>query len=372
MPYERQSDVSIMKKILFFVFSVLLSHTTYAQFNGDGFYRIQNASTDRFLTIVDNRASVNLATTNPDLAAILPIRNIEDIIGNPGSVIYIHQAASNDYTLRAQGIDSYSVMGMYLHLRSLSNGTYYAYATAKGLTKFLYDEASDYNEGWLMTSGTEATKKWEIIPLNSSTDNYFAAVPEFEHDGSYYTTMFAAFPFKPVNANMSIYSISLVKNGIAVIKEVTDGFVPAATAVIVKCASANYSDNRFDVFTSGGSQVSNNCLSGVYFNNSNKKHENRVKYDPNTMRVLGIMNDGSLGFITADIQYLPANKAYLKVPAGSAREIRIITEEEYATSIENTFSDQSPIAEVYDLSGRRISNPTKGLYLTSKGKKVFK
>ena len=82
LPHERQSDVSIMKKILFFIFSVLLSHTIYAQFNGDGFYRIQNASTDRYLTIVDNRASVNLATTNPDLAAILPIRNIENIVGN--------------------------------------------------------------------------------------------------------------------------------------------------------------------------------------------------------------------------------------------------------------------------------------------------
>ena len=372
LPHERQSDVSIMKKILFFIFSVLLSHTIYAQFNGDGFYRIQNASTDRYLTIVDNRASVNLATTNPDLAAILPIRNIENIVGNPGSVIYIHKASSNDYTLRAQGIDSYDVMGLYLHLRPLSDGSYYAYATAKGLTKFLYDEASDYDEGWLMTTGTEATKKWEIIPLNSSSNNYFAAVPEFEHNGSHYTTMYAAFPFKPVNGNVSLFYISLVKDGVAVIKEVTDGFVPAATPVIVKCASANYTDNRFDVFTSGGSAVSGNCLSGVYFNNSNKKHENRVKYDPSTMRVLGTMSDGSLGFITADIEYLPANKAYLKVPAASAKEIRIITENEYETSIENTLSHETVSTMYYDLSGRRIATPSKGLYLTSKGKKVFK
>ena len=113
-------------------------------------------------------------------------------------------------------------------------------------------------------------------------------------------------------------------------------------------------------------------MGGVYFDNSNNKHWNRVAYDPNTMRVLGKLSDGSLGFITADLEYLPANKAYLKVPAGSAREIRIITEDEYATSIENTFSDQSATAEFYDLSGRRISNPSKGFYLTSKGKKVFK
>ena len=88
------------------------------------------------------------------------------------------------------------------------------------------------------------------------------------------------------------------------------------------------------------------------------------------MRVLGTLSDGSLGFVTADIQYLPANKAYLKVPAGSAKEIRIITEEEYSTGIENVQSNES--TEYYDLSGRRISNPSKGVYLTSKGKKVFK
>jgi hypothetical protein len=84
------------------------------------------------------------------------------------------------------------------------------------------------------------------------------------------------------------------------------------------------------------------------------------------------MSDGSLGFITADIEYLPANKAYLKVPAGSAKEIRIITENEYETSIENTLSHETVSTMYYDLSGRRIATPSKGLYLTSKGKKVFK
>ncbi len=363
---------SIMKKILTFICFIASCCFSFAQFTGDGFYRVQNHGTKRFLTVVDNRASVNMATTNPDLAAILPIRNIERIVGNPGSVIYIHQASSNNYSLRAQGVDSYDLMGVYLHLRKMNDGTYYAYATAQGLTKYLYDELSDYDEGWLMTSGPNETKKWNIIPLNSSSDNYFAAVPEFEHNGSYYTTMYSAFPFKSIDDNVSMHYISLVDRNCAVIKEVANGFVPASTAVIVKCASSDYSENRLDVLTSGGSSVVNNCLSGVYFNNSNKKHENRVKYDPSTMRILGTMSDGSLGFITADIQYLPANKAYLKVPAGSAKEIRIITEEEYETSIENTFSDESVRTEFYDLSGRRVTKTSKGLYLTSKGQKILK
>ena len=98
---------SIMKKILTFICFIASCCFSFAQFTGDGFYRVQNHGTKRFLTVVDNRASVNMATTNPDLAAILPIRNIERIVGNPGSVIYIHQASSNNYSLRAQGVDSY-------------------------------------------------------------------------------------------------------------------------------------------------------------------------------------------------------------------------------------------------------------------------
>jgi hypothetical protein len=84
-----------------------------------------------------------------------------------------------------------------------------------------------------------------------------------------------------------MYYIKLVGSNVALMKEVKDGFVPAATPVIVECASANYSDNRLDAFASGGSEVSGNCLGGVYFNNNNKKHLNRVAYDPNTMRILG-------------------------------------------------------------------------------------
>lgn len=367
--YERQGYVSIMKKIIFF-FTVLFSQLAFAQFSGNGFYRVQNSTTGRYLTVIDDRASVNVATTEPDLAAILPIRSFDRVVANPASVIYIYKAGDNDYSLRAQNIDSYDLMGVYLHLKLQNDGSYYAYATARGLTKYLCDEDSDSDEGWLMT-GTVA-RNWNILPLESSSDNYFAVIPEIEHDGFHYTTMHAAYSYKPANDNVKMSYISLVDNNVAVIKDVKDDYVPGNTPVIIRCSSANYSDNRLDVFASGGSAVSNNCLGGVYFDNSNNKHWNRVAYDPNTMRVLGKLSDGSLGFITADLEYLPANKAYLKVPAGSAREIRIITEDEYATSIENTFSDQSATAEFYDLSGRRISNPSKGFYLTSKGKKVFK
>ena len=367
VPYERQGDVSIMKNIIFLI-AALLSQFSFAQFSGNGFYRVQNATTGRYLSVIDNRASVNMATTDPDLAAILPIRNFDRIVGNPASVIYIYKAGDNDYSLRAQNVDSYNLMGVYLHLRQHKDGTYYAYATASGFTKYLCDEVSDYDEGWLMT-GTVA-RNWKILPLNASSDNYFAALPEIEHNGLHYTTMYAAFPYKPVSDGIKMYYIKLVGSSVALMKEVKDGFVPAATPVIVECTSANYSDNKLDAFVSGGSEVSGNCLGGVYFDNSNNKHWNRVAYDPKTMRILGKLSDGSLGFVTADLDYLPANKAFLKVPAGSPAEIRMVTEEEYNTDIEGVEADKEKEVVCFDLSGRRVNKTTNGVYITSTGLKV--
>ena len=63
-----------------------------------------------------------------------------------------------------------------------------------------------------------------------------------------------------------------------------------------------------------------------------------------------------------------ANKAYLTYSGAGAREFFLFDE---ATGIEMpTVEDVNADAVVYDLQGRRVVNPTKGLYIVN-GKKVF-
>ena len=63
-----------------------------------------------------------------------------------------------------------------------------------------------------------------------------------------------------------------------------------------------------------------------------------------------------------------ANKAYLTYSGAGAREFFLFDE---ATGIEMpTVEDVNADALVYDLQGRRVVNPTKGLYIVN-GKKVF-
>ena len=75
-------------------------------------------------------------------------------------------------------------------------------------------------------------------------------------------------------------------------------------------------------------------------------------------------------FYQANAGTLAAGKAYLKVPAALARELVINWGE--TTGIGATLNDNVEMTNdnvIYDLSGRRVENPTKGIYIMN-GKKV--
>jgi len=58
-------------------------------------------------------------------------------------------------------------------------------------------------------------------------------------------------------------------------------------------------------------------------------HTDVVKNDTATMRVLGVLSDGSLGMKVYGGKYMPKNSSYLSVPAGSPKELKLVSAEEY-------------------------------------------
>ena len=63
------------------------------------------------------------------------------------------------------------------------------------------------------------------------------------------------------------------------------------------------------------------------------------------------------------------NKAYLSTPAQGANSISIRFEGDGTTDIEASTLNPQRSTEVYDLQGRRVLNPAKGVYIVN-GKKV--
>ena len=328
-------DLRSMKRNLFVVFSFLLTLSSFAQFNGDGYYRVKNVGSGRYITVRDNRGSVNIETTSADMGAVELYKGFEKVVSDPSSILYIDQTSSG-YKFHAQGTDTYEIIGYYLNLSKNSDGSYKAYQGNSMMMMYLGDRVTSSSvKGSLSTNAKGQNRDWYILPFNASgNDNYFGLSPEVKAGNDYYASFYASFPFTALSKNLKVYYIDKLDRDMAVYKEVVDGKVPAATPVLVKCTSDKPADNRLDIAANNATAISANKLGGVYFDNDNSAHYNRTAYNANTMRVLGTAPDGKLAYVKADLEFLPANKSYLNVPAGSPDVIRLLSESEYQQIIE--------------------------------------
>ena len=320
-----------MKRSLLVIFSFLFVISSYAQLNGDGYYRIKNVASERYITVRDNRGSVNVGTSSADMGAVELYKGFDNVVSDPSSVLYIHNAGDSNYKFHAQGTDTYEIIGYYLKLKKNSDGSYKAYQGNSMMVMYLGDsETTSVVDGKLSTNAKGQYRDWYILPINSSSsDNYFGLTPEVKATDGYYASFYASFPFSTVSKHMKVYYVDQISEGMAVYKEYVGDIVPGASSLFVKCVSASPSDNRLDIVANSVSAISNNKLSGVYFCNHNNQHLNRLAYNPETMRVLGTTADGKLAYVKADYDYLPANRSYLTVPAGSPDVIKLVSEEEY-------------------------------------------
>ncbi|MCD8202237.1 MAG: hypothetical protein LUD48_01165 [Prevotella sp.] len=397
-----------MRKTLLFLFLTSVM-SVFAQYTGNGYYRVQNVQTGRYIVLLDDYGKINYTTTDADLNAIRTFKGYETVVSNPGSIIYAEQQGTdNAYRLYSQGTDTYSIVGVYLKLLENSDGTYKAYATYSGATKYLADEDGDYDQGYLLTNGSRDPSNyisnWNIIPVRVSDEsNYFGLTPEYTVGDSYYLTFYAAFPFSFASEGMTAYYVSKVVTandgfGMAVWQEITDEMKPSATPMIVKCSSTEPANNKLNLLSSSSTTVSGNNLAGVYFCNEDEgNHRDVVQYNATTMRILGLTSSGELGFVSLpndSVYYIPANTAYLKVPEEpgkvAASEFQLVTEEEYeellrqhsnaGIEIEEVVKDDTSnnnnVSGVYTLTGIKVcegnalpESIASGIYIVG-GKKV--
>lgn len=371
-----------MNRLLSLLFSVSLAAASFAQLAGDGYYRVKNAKTQRYIYVIDDKGHINVSTSDYDLYAIILWKNFDKAASDPASVIRI-KPVGNQYDLMCQGTGIHQIVDNYASIRKNNNGTYLAYATVSGMTKYLGDAEQGFSQnGVLTTNPTNEYRNWNIIPVTLDDEQYFGVKGELEYDGTHYATLYADFGFdaSALPTHLKAYKVVKVVHDMAIIKPV-EGLVAPGTALLFTSTSAAPSDNRLPLGLNSAAASSGNLLRGVYFQNPRKSHYNQKAYDPATMRVLGTFEDGSVGFVTSDIDFLPANKAYLPVTEGTASDLRLVTEEEYTLGIQDLTDGQTPAVSahkgVYTLSGRQVSSDAtvvdqlpRGLYIVD-GVKVM-
>ena len=224
--------------------------------------------------------------------------------------------------------------------------------------------------------------------------NYFGVKPSTNmrgRDGKYYTTLYVDFPFQ-IKGDVKAYTIEGVeaKNAdgyyFAKVKKLAQqgDVVPAQTAVVLECNSTNPADNQLLPTGDETPVTSNNRLCGTFFgeaingltvkdgagNDYNVMHDNIRAFNINTAD-----SRNPIGFykVKSNVTNIPGNKAFLVLTNAEAQAKGFVLEFEDGgtTGIETIENSKNSTEDgvYYDLQGRRVENPTRGVYIVN-GKKV--
>ena len=224
--------------------------------------------------------------------------------------------------------------------------------------------------------------------------NYFGVKPSTNmrgRDGKYYTTLYVDFPFQ-IKGDVKAYTIEGVeaKNAdgyyFAKVKKLAQqgDVVPAQTAVVLECNSTNPADNQLLPTGDEIPETSNNRLCGTFFgsaingltvkdgagNDYNVTRDNIRAFNINTAD-----SRNPIGFykVKSNVTNIPGNKAFLVLTNAEAQAKGFVLEfEDGGTTGIETIENSKHSTEdgvYYDLQGRRVENPTRGVYIVN-GKKV--
>ena len=170
-------------------------------------------------------------------------------------------------------------------------------------------------------------------------------------DASGYESLYLPYP-TIIPENVKVYYAKGVTDNQVVLEPIADGIVPAKTGVVVEAASGKY---HFEPSTTSSAVTSvlKGVLSDTEINDNNRYYSFEVQTKP--------------GFYLYKSSTLEANRAYLVRDASDTNDsygLNIVP-----VGIDEVTAEEGP-AKIFDLSGRRVITPNRGVYI-SNGKKIL-
>ena len=215
-----------------------------------------------------------------------------------------------------------------------------------------------------------ASNHWDGI------ENIVEMAYELNVTAAGYATLYLGYAAE-IPAGVEVYTANAVEDDRLKMQPV-EGVIPANTGVIVKAAAGTYTFNNADDAVA--------AIEGNLFKGSLK--DETVKVASGKAAYVLSMVDGEVGMYRAELtghSFLNnANKAYLLLDSNNLG----VYDDEWDTSaggqlsngyrfdfggitgIENVKGESGEVKAIYDLSGRAVENPSKGLYIIN-GKKVM-
>ena len=179
-----------------------------------------------------------------------------------------------------------------------------------------------------------------------------------------YTTLCLPFNVKlPEGSTVKAYYASAAAGSVLKLTEITGGIIPANQGVILQNTGAAEAAINLAITTEEGTSFENELV-GVT--------AKREGYDALSNYVLAEKNDIT-GFYKAKFTAIAANKAYLPVAnvQGVQGVMMAFSFGDEVTGIDNVNAAAPAAKKYYDLQGRRVLYPAKGIFVTEDGQKVL-
>ena len=209
--------------------------------------------------------------------------------------------------------------------------------------------------GW--DTQTDAGNYWQFVKVT--------AVP-LTIDANDYTTLCLPFNVElPQGSTVKAYYASQAAGNVLKLTEITDGIIPANQGVILQNTDAAEAANiNLTITPEETTTLTGNQLRGVT--------AKREGYTAKQNYVLANGNKG-IGFYKANFTAIAANKAYL--PSGNITNVQGVMMAfsfgDEVTGIDNVNAAEAAAKKYYDLQGRRVLYPAKGIFVTEDGQKVL-
>ena len=216
-------------------------------------------------------------------------------------------------------------------------------ATSEGVSDYANHDA-DAGNYWQFIKVTE-------VPLNIAADDY--------------TTLCLPFNVKlPEGTAVKAYYASQAAGDVLKLTEITGGIIPANQGVILQNTNKSEVANINLTITAEKATLNGNRLEGVT--------AKREGYTALNNYVLAEKN-GTTGFYKAKFTAIVANKAYLPVAnVQNAQGVMMaFSFGDEVTGIDNVNTATPAAKKYYDLQGRRVLYPAKGIFVTEDGQKVL-
>ena len=227
--------------------------------------------------------------------------------------------------------------------------------------------------------------KWILELVGEDNTNYFGVAPANKmkgKNGKYFTTLYTDLPMKVVD-NINAYIVESIcttgaEKGYAQCKKIAskNDIIPAQTPIVLECETTASASNRLLPLANATPAPTNNILKAVFFNEA----KNTIETAGKTVRVFNINPKPAvrnpLGFYRYSGTIIKGNRAFLLVDAnasGSKLDGYDMEEEGTADGIDEVTTatvETATNAVYYDLQGRRVDHPVRGIYIVN-GKKVI-